>query len=89
MTSLTDLSTLFSQKINKHAPLKRISRRQPRFKKKPWLTKGILHSIKKRRFKYKKRFLLGNNTEKTFFPKYSNRLTKIIRLVKKLYFQPA
>ena len=35
---------------------------------------------------FKSYFLLGNNTEKTFFRKYFNILTKIIRLAKKLYF---
>ena len=35
---------------------------------------------------FKSYFLLGKNTEKTFFRKYSNILTKIIKLAKKLYF---
>ena len=34
-----------SQMIDKHAPLKRLSRKQQKLVKKPWITKGILTSI--------------------------------------------
>ena len=35
---------------------------------------------------FKSHFLLGNSVEKSYFRKYSNKLTKIISLAKKLYF---
>ena len=37
-----------SQMIDKHAPLKRLSRKQQKLVKKPWITKGILTSIRKK-----------------------------------------
>ena len=37
-----------SYMIDKHAPLKRLSRKQQKLVKKPWITKGILTSIQKK-----------------------------------------
>ena len=37
-----------SRIINKHAPLKRFSRKQQKLAKKPWITKEILTSIEKK-----------------------------------------
>ena len=39
---------LISKTISQHVPLKRYSRRQRKLLKKPWITKGILTSIKKK-----------------------------------------
>ena len=72
--------------INIHATKKKSSRTQQRLPNKPWLTKGILVSIRKRRFMFKSHFLLSNDGQKSFFRKYSNKLTKIIALAKNLYY---
>ena len=79
--SQTILST-----IDIHDPKKKLSRRQQRLQNKLWLTKGILVSIHKRRFMFKSHFLLGSDGQKSFFRKYSNKLTEIIALAKKLCF---
>ena len=79
--SQTILST-----IDIHAPKKKLSCRQQRLQNKPWLTKRILVSICKRHFMFKSHFLLGNDGQKSFFRKYSNKLTTIIALAKKLYY---
>ena len=79
--SQTILST-----IDIHAPKKKLSPTQQRLQNKPWLTKGILVSIRKRRFMFKSHFLLRNKGQKSFFRKYLNKLTKIIALAKKLYY---
>ena len=39
---------IISPTINKHAPQKRMSRKQARLAMKPWITKGILLSIRKK-----------------------------------------
>ena len=75
--------------IDIHAPKKKLSRRQQRLQNKPWLTKGIFVSIRKRRFMFKSYFLLGNDGQNFFFRKYSNKLTKIIALAKKSYYSSA
>ena len=36
----------FSNNVNKLAPFRKITRREKRLKKKPWITRGILKSIK-------------------------------------------
>ena len=46
------LST-FSNIVNKHAPLKLLSRSEQKQKHKPWITKGLLKSIKHKNKLYK------------------------------------
>ena len=79
--SRTILST-----IDIHAPKKKLSRGQQRLQYKLWLTKGILVSIRKRHFMFKSFFSTRQCQPKIFFRKYSNKLTKIIALAKKLYY---
>ena len=40
--------TLITQNIDKHAPLKKASRKQKRLQNKPWITKGLYKSIKRK-----------------------------------------
>ena len=79
--NLNDLFHLFTsvilRTIDKHAPLKPLSRRKKRLFGKPWITKGILTSIKKRRAIFKSHFLKGDTEKKSFFKKYTNKLAKI------------
>ena len=49
--------TCISQMIDKHALLKRLSHKQQKLVKKPWITKGILTSIRKK-------FLLPDSVHK-------------------------
>ena len=78
---------LISKTISQHAPLKRCLRRQRKLLKKPWITKGILTSIKKKSFMFKTHFLYGNASQKLFFKRYSNKLTKIKAMSKRSYFK--
>ena len=78
---------LISKTISQHAPLKRYSRKQRKLLKKPWITKGILTSIKKKNFVFKTHFLYGNASQKLFFKRYSNKLTKIKAMFKRSYFK--
>ena len=65
--------------INKHAPLKPISRRKIKSFSKPWITKGIRKSIK-----MKNKLLDGGNIK--LFKIYRNKISTLTRLSKKLYF---
>ena len=78
---------LISKTIGQQAPLKRCSRRQRKLLKKPWITKGTLTSIKKKNFMFKTHFLYGNASQKLFFKRYSNKLTKIKAMSKRSYFK--
>ena len=73
--------------IDIHAPLKSYSRRQKRLKRKPWITKGILVSIRKKNSMFKPYFINGNAAQKHLFKTYTNKLTKIKALSKSLFYK--
>ena len=64
---------LFS--INQHAPKKPLPRKQKRLKSKQWITIGIHTSLRKRHSLFKSHILSGEDSEKSFYRKYSNKLT--------------
>ena len=66
-----------SSVIEKHAPLQTMSRKQKRIQQKPWLTKGLLASIKNKQKLYQSYFLNGNAYEKSFYELYANKLTRV------------
>ena len=43
-----DFIEIVKSKIDKHAPLKKLTRKQRKLKCKPWITRGILTSIKRK-----------------------------------------
>ena len=77
---------LIAKIIDKHASLQRLSRKQKKLASKPWVTKGILISIRKKNAMFRTHFIEGNLAEKTMFRLYSNTLTRIKALSKKIYF---
>ena len=76
---------IISRSIDTHAPLRPISRRMRKLLQKPWITKGLLSLIKKKRQMFKSHFLSGEE-KKSFYKVYSNKLTKLKTLSKKLYY---
>ena len=77
---------IISRSIDTHAPLRPILRRMRKLLQKPWITKGLLTSIKKKRRMFKSHFLSGEENKKSFYKVYSNKLTKLKTLSKKLYY---
>jgi hypothetical protein len=76
-------STFFNKwnkTLNKHAPLKTISKRKLKQSIKPWITKGIRRSINIKN----KLFHSNNNTK---YKLYRNYLVTLIRSSKKLFIQ--
>ena len=69
--------------IDKHAPLKLTTRKQCRLSKKPWITKGLLISIRKKQKLYKTHFLRGSDAEKEIYKRYSNKLNEVKYILKK------
>ena len=80
-------TNIVSSTIDKHAPLTKLSRRQLKLYSKPWLTKGIINSIKNKRKMFKSQYILGAEREKSYFEKYINVLTKIKTISKKRYYE--
>ena len=65
--------------VNKHAPLKSLSKRKFKQFSKPWITKGLLKSIK-----IKNAPFASGDMDKYKF--YRNKITTLIRHSKKLYY---
>ena len=65
--------------VNKHAPLKPVSKRQAHRFMKPWITKGLRKSIK-----IKNALFYSGDIEK--YKYYRNKLLTLSRLSKKLYY---
>ena len=72
--------------VDKQAPIKQVSRNKERLFKKPWISRGILKSIKTKHIMYKTHFLSRNHAKVTEFKKYSNRLNYLKNMSKKAYF---
>ena len=84
ITALT-IDTLKSI-VNKHAPKKQTSRNKQRLLQKPWISKGILKSIKIKHTMYKTHFLSRDPSKVCEFKKYSNRSNYLKNISKKTYF---
>ena len=72
--------------INKNVPLKEMSNKEIKRKKKPWITKGIIASIHKRN-SYLKKFRKTDN--QLFFIRYHcyrDKINHLIRKSKKNYY---
>ena len=71
---------------DKYAPLKRISNSQKRLLKKPWISKCLLVSIKKRHKLFKSHFLCKDPDKIKQYKTCNNKLNKIKEQAKKNYF---
>ena len=81
------LTSIFKSILDKHAPLTPMSRRKKKLNDKPWMTKGILTSIKTKN-KLFRRYFKGNDFDKkAFYTKYLNELTHIAYHAKRNYYE--
>ena len=76
----TDFVALVHSCKSKHAPLVLASRKKRKLLQKPWITKGILVSIRHKQKLYTSHYLHGSELQKRFNKTYANKLTKIKRL---------
>jgi hypothetical protein len=76
---------IFTKLYDKHFPkiTKKINKRQ---QSKPWITSGIIKSIKTRNTLYKTFLKHPNDTNKTKYIKYRNKLTQLIKISNKNYY---
>ena len=79
-----DINTLFNKFISKflyvtnfHAPLKKMTRKQIKLKNNPWLTKGILKSIKTKKKLYIASIETNNPVAKYNYKTYSKKLSHV------------
>ena len=71
-TGYNILQKKFVSTLNQHAPIKIRSKRETKIKQKPWLTNGILISIKKKRLlsKQLKKLKVNNINDNDLFQQY-------------------
>ena len=72
--------------VEKHAPRRKLSRKQQRLLKKPWLTRGIIKSIKSKHTMYTTHFFSNDPVKIAELKKYSNKLNQLKNISKKTYF---
>ena len=82
----TDFLNCIKTQISNHAPLQIVSRKQRRIQAKPWITKGLLISIKHKQKLYRTHYLTQNLSKQQFYKTYSNKLSKVKRKAKISYY---
>ena len=85
---LNQINTL----LDKYAPFKSLSRSKKKLSSKPWITRGILNSIRIKDNKiYRKILRLKNPNNKLLlrkkFNKYRNLINKLLYISKKMYYE--
>ena len=73
--------------INHHAPLVKLSRKQIRLYNKPWITRGILVSIKNKQRLYQSHFFNGTPDTICFFKQYANMLKRVKQMSKAMHYK--
>ena len=77
----------FNGILNKHAPQRLQTRKESRINSKPYLTKGILKSIKTKQKLFKKTIIEPTEENWNYFKLYRNNLTRAIKESKKAYYK--
>ena len=72
--------------INKHIPVKQLSRREIKLKSKPWISKALRKSIQIKNNYYKKYLKTKFTYYHTKFKLYRNKLNRLLKISKKQYY---
>ena len=86
-TNISDLTTCMTKVTNNLFPKTRQSRNQYKSAKKPWITKGILTSIKQQNRLYKKFKKSLDAKDFKRYKSFRNKLTHVKESSKAIYFQ--
>jgi len=76
----------FTHLYDKHFPLKKVSKAHLNRSDNPWISNGIVKSIKNKHRLYKKFLSKPTQTNESKYKIYRNKLNHTIRIAKKLYF---
>ena len=85
--NVCNLITTFKTALNKHVPLRTMTRKEKRLSEKPWITKGILVSIKIKDKLFRACFKSNNANKKAVYKKYLNKLSHIKYHAKRNYYE--
>ena len=70
---------------DRHAPMRKASRKKKKKLEKPWVSKAILVSIKCKHKLFKIHFWSNDPRKQREYKTYSNKLSKIIKAARKCY----
>ena len=82
-----NLYDIFSKTVCKHAPLRKASRKEKRLQTKPWLTTGLLNSIKYKNNLYVKLHTRFSEQAHHDYKLYRNTLNRTIKSAKETYYR--
>ena len=90
--NINSKTSMFIEKVkmivNKHCPNKQIPRKKiKQLVHKPWITKGLIKSIKVKQKLYRTHYLSNDLVKKQQYKKYSNTLNNLKNKIKKGYFK--
>ena len=78
--------SVVSNIIDRHIPVKQLSRRELKLKSKPWITLGIKKSIQIKKNLYKKIIKTKSTYYHSKFKIYRNKINHLLRIRKKAYY---
>lgn len=73
--------------IDKHVPIRKLTRKEIKSLSKPWITKGIRVSIKMKDIFYKKYLTSKNQYYLIKYKLYRNQISHLLRVAKQNYYQ--
>ena len=85
--SILNVINILQKITDKHAPIKKTPQSKRRQLKKPWITAGILKSIKPKHKLFNSSFLSKDPDKVKTYKKFNNKLNKIKETAKKNYFK--
>ena len=85
-TIFESLYSKLTDVIDKHAPVKELSKKEIKFSSKPWITKGIKTSIKEKNRLFKKYLKTKSPYDRSKYKLFRNKLSKILCTSKKINY---
>ena len=82
-----NLTSYFENVLDKHAPLQKLSQKEKRLTEKPWISKGILKSIKTKNKLFRSHYHSSDPNKKLIYKKHLNKLTHIKNLATRLHYK--
>ena len=76
----------FKSLVDKHAPLRKLSRREVKLKRKPWISKFIMKDIRSKNILFRKLLRSKTDTYRSAYNKARNKLTRTIRSAKRSFY---
>jgi len=86
LNDFDEFINIFQTIINKHAPLRKLSRREKQLQAKPWITRGLLISIKNKNRMFRKCYKCRDAKLIAQYKKYTNKLARLRKIAKQQYY---